>query len=61
VLAEAHEAVEHGLMTEADFRGLTFANPVSLFASLNPDFFKGTVVEGAVAAERTAQRQRSAA
>jgi hypothetical protein len=26
-----------------------FANPVRLHTALNPDFFKGTVVEGAVA------------
>ena len=48
VLAEAHEAVEHGLMTKEDFRDFVFTNPVTLQTRLNPDFFKGTCVEGAV-------------
>jgi predicted TIM-barrel fold metal-dependent hydrolase len=49
VLEEAHELVEHGLVSEEDFRELVFANPVRLHTALNPDFFKGTAVEGAVA------------
>ena len=49
VLEEAHELVEHGLVGEEDFREFVFANPVRLHTALNPDFFKGTVVEGAVA------------
>jgi hypothetical protein len=61
VLAEAYEAVEHGVMTEEDFRALTFANPISLFASLNPDFFTGTVVEGAVTQYLAENKERSAA
>jgi len=48
VLPEAWEMVEHGLMTEADFREYTFTNVVELHASMNPDFFRGTTVEGAV-------------
>jgi hypothetical protein len=35
-------------MTEADFRDFVFCNPVKLWTALNPDFFKGTVVESAV-------------
>ncbi len=50
VLAEAHERVEDGLMTDADSREFTFANPATLHAGMNPDFFKGTVVENAVGA-----------
>jgi predicted TIM-barrel fold metal-dependent hydrolase len=50
VTAEAHEAVEHGLMTDEDFRDFVFTNPVALWTALNPDFFKGTRVESAVAA-----------
>ena len=50
VLCEAYELVEHGLITEDDFRRFTFANPARLHTGMNPDFFKGTVVEGAVAA-----------
>src|SRR5438552_2226610 len=49
VLDEARELVEHGLITEADFREFTFENAARLHTALNPDFFKGTVVEGAVA------------
>ncbi len=48
VLAEAYELVERGLLTEEDFRDLVFANPVSLWAGTNPDFFRGTRVEGEV-------------
>jgi hypothetical protein len=49
VLEEAYELVEHGLMSEANFRDFVFANPASLHTGMNPDFFKGTVVEDAVA------------
>ena len=37
------------LRTEADFREFTFENAARLHTAMNPDFFKGTVVEGAVA------------
>ncbi len=50
VLEEAYEMVEHGLISESDFRGFTFVNPVSLHAGMNPNFFKGTVVEKEVEA-----------
>ncbi len=46
---EAWELVEHGMITEADFRQFTFENAPRLHTVLNPDFFKGTVVEGVVA------------
>jgi predicted TIM-barrel fold metal-dependent hydrolase len=46
--AEAYELVEEGLITEGDFREFVFVNPVKLHAGMNPDFFKGTVVERAV-------------
>jgi predicted TIM-barrel fold metal-dependent hydrolase len=49
VLEEAYELVEHGLMTSEDFRDFVFTNAARLHTALNPDFFKGTVVEGAVA------------
>jgi hypothetical protein len=51
VLAEAHELVEHGLITEDDLREFLFTNPVRLHTALNPGFFAGTVVEDAVAKE----------
>ena len=45
VLAEAWEMVEDGRADEAGFRDFTFANPVTLHAGMNPNFFKGTIVE----------------
>ena len=49
VLTEAYELVEHGAITEDDFRDFTFTNQVSLHADMNPDFFKGTRVESEAA------------
>jgi hypothetical protein len=49
-VAEAFELVEHGVITDHDFRDLTFVNPVRLHAGANPDFFAGTVCEEAAAA-----------
>src|SRR5215468_1567709 len=51
VLEEAHELVEHGLITPDDFRQFVFGNAARLHTAMNPDFFKGTVVESAVAKE----------
>jgi hypothetical protein len=45
VLAEAYTLVEEEVMTDADFRDFVFTNPVTLWTGMNPDFFKGTVVE----------------
>jgi hypothetical protein len=60
VLEEAYEMVEHGWIDESQFRAFTFENVVSLHAGMNPDFFKGTVVEKA-AAEELARQQAAAA
>jgi predicted TIM-barrel fold metal-dependent hydrolase len=51
VIPEAFEMVEKGLVTEQDFREFTFVNAARLHTRNNPDFFKGTVVERAVADE----------
>ena len=51
VLPEVYEALEHGLLTEEDFRDFTFSNIVNLHGGMDPDFFKGTVVEQAAKAE----------
>jgi len=51
VIPEAYEMVEHGWATEQDFREFTFTNAARLHTRNNRDFFKGTVVESAVAAE----------
>gem|GEM_PF-2945699 len=45
VLGEAWEQVEHGFLSEQDFKSFTFTNAVKLHGRTNPDFFKGTVVE----------------
>jgi hypothetical protein len=50
VVPEAYEMVTDGIMTAADFRDFMFGNPVRLLTSLNPDFFKGTAIEGEVRA-----------
>ena len=49
VLAEAYELVEDGLITDEDFREFVFDNPVRSWAEGNPEFFKGTILEGEVA------------
>jgi hypothetical protein len=51
VIPEAYELVEDGFVTEQDFREFTFANAARLHTRNNPSFFKGTVVEQAVADE----------
>ena len=44
-VAESYELVETGLISERDFRDFTFTNAVTLHGGMNPDFFKGTVLE----------------
>ena len=51
VIPEAFEIVEKGYVTEPDFREFTFTNAALLHTHNNPAFFKGTVVEKAVAEE----------
>jgi hypothetical protein len=46
---EAWELVDDGLLTEEDFRAFTFSNAATMWAEADPNFFKGTVVEKAVA------------
>jgi hypothetical protein len=45
------EMVEKGFVTDQDFREFTFTNAARLHTGNNPAFFKGTVVEQAVADE----------
>jgi hypothetical protein len=49
VLEEAYELIERELIDEADFADFTFTHPAMLHAGMNPDFFRGTVVEREVA------------
>ena len=48
VLAEAHELVEHGLLTLDDFEHFTFRHVAELHAGTNPGYLDGTVVADAV-------------
>jgi predicted TIM-barrel fold metal-dependent hydrolase len=45
VIPEAYELVEHGLITDDDFQHFMFTNAVRFWGEVNPDFFKGTIVE----------------
>lgn len=54
IVGEAWELVEHGLISEADFRDFVFGNAVHFWAALNPDFFTGTVIESDATRERHA-------
>ena len=47
VLTEAWEMVDHELMSPGDFRAFTFENPAMLHLSVNPNYFRGTVLEAA--------------
>ena len=49
VLSEAWELVDDGFITEDDFRDFTYGNVVRMHTGMNPDFFKGTVIEDEVA------------
>ena len=50
------ELVEHGLITDDDFRDFMLANAVRFWGEVNPDFFKGTVVEQQAAEVLAASR-----
>jgi predicted TIM-barrel fold metal-dependent hydrolase len=60
VIPEAFEMVEKGFVTAEDFREFTFTNAARLHTRNNPDFFKGTVVEQAVADELGVKRPLAA-
>ena len=49
VVPEAYELVEDGLLGHDEFRDFMFTNAVRFWGEVNPDFFKGTVVEKAAA------------
>ncbi len=60
VLTEAWTLVNAKLMTEENFRELTFVNPAMMHLSMNPDYFRGTVVEAAAAALLKEKAQKAA-
>ena len=45
ILSECFGLIDAGLITADDFTALTWTNPASLHLRMNPDYFKGTVVE----------------
>jgi len=47
VVTEAWSLVNAKLLTPENFRDLTFVNPAMMHLSMNPDYFRGTVVEDA--------------
>ena len=49
MLLESHHLVDKGILNDADYRDFVFTYPARLHLKANPDFFKGTVVEGATA------------
>ncbi len=49
VLGEAYENVEKGWLDLAQFRDFVFGNVLRFYTDTNPDFFRGTAVEQAVA------------
>jgi len=51
ILPEAFELLDDGLLDERQFRQFMFSHTAAQHATMNPDFFKGTVVEDAVAKE----------
>ena len=48
VVPEAYELVERGHINEEQFRDFVYDNPVRLWTGMNPNFFHGTSIEGAV-------------
>jgi hypothetical protein len=44
------------VVTEDDFRDFVFTYPVEFWAGMNPDFFKGTAVEGCLRGTGVASR-----
>ena len=51
VMEETYELVEDEILSPEDFRKFTFTNVAKMYTSMNPDFFRGTAVEAAVARE----------
>ena len=45
VVAEAHELVEQGFLTDEQWRRVVYDNPVEMLTRVDPDFFVGTAVE----------------
>jgi hypothetical protein len=46
VLADTYRLVQNGALSEQDFRDLVYTHPYNFYAGKNPDFFKGTTIDG---------------
>jgi predicted TIM-barrel fold metal-dependent hydrolase len=60
VLTEAWSLVRAKLLTEENFRDLTFVNPAMMHLTMNPDYFKGTALEAEAAALLKEKQPRAA-
>jgi predicted TIM-barrel fold metal-dependent hydrolase len=49
VLREAWEPIEAGHLSKEDFRDFVFENPATFWTATNPEFFRNTAIEDAVA------------
>ena len=45
ILPSSYKLVQRGILTEQDFQEFMADNPIGLHGKMNPDFWKGTVVE----------------
>jgi predicted TIM-barrel fold metal-dependent hydrolase len=60
ILSEAYSLVDAGMLTLDDFEALTWRNPVQLHMGMNPDYFKGTVIESEAEALKSTLRVKKA-
>ncbi len=58
-LAESYEFVEHGQMSDEDYKDFVFRNSVRLHTGMNPNFFKGTPIEAEAAKVVAEDRARA--
>jgi hypothetical protein len=56
---EAYEMVGDGLINADDFRDFVFTNPMRAKTDVNPEFFKGTRIEAAVASMLKANQKHA--
>ena len=59
IVEEAYELVEHGTIGGPELQALLFDNAITFWTANNPDFFKGSSVETAVARRRSELLSRS--
>src|SRR5262249_54332621 len=57
VVSESWELVEHGHLSQAQWRRFVFDNPAEMFLRANPAFFDGTPVAGHLASVNDGRKQ----